>query len=373
MSSGQKTMLVFLTLIGGLLLTILGLHWHWPFWAWSVAGILLVTAPVAAVSLAERNRDPFPVALLREPDLPVPPVERRELRITEVALPSSAEDYDFLFSATVRWCPVPAPGGAPPIHACGLAVDSILERARAITSTREPGRASLVQHELDGELATMCADSTSRVQAMALDVALTLADEDRERLAKLAAVRKDEAVWEHERKYEQSRRAYLGEDVLKDTSSAVVWWLHRNDDRIDRTVKDLGLLAQLTSVANDEDVMDRLQHLVAPERNDDPPAGAPADPADADSPLDPSARRDEPPPANDLAFAFSRFLRDTGLSPESPETILLAEYVAQTMNHHDEDQAAGLKERFGSPRPQASPPEQETDAPAPPESPLPPF
>lgn len=108
----------------------------------------------------------------------------------------------------------------------------------------------------------MAENSTGRVQAMALDITLSLSEPDQERLDKLAAVRKDEDVWEHERKYEQSRRAYLGEDVLKDTGSAVVWWLHRNEDSIDTTVKDIGLLAQLTSAANDEDISERLQHLI---------------------------------------------------------------------------------------------------------------
>jgi hypothetical protein len=57
------------------------------------------------------------------------------------------------------------------------------------------------------------------------------------------------AIWEHQRKYEQNKRAYLGRDVLKDPGSAVVWWLARNDDHVEKTVQAIGLLAQLSSAA----------------------------------------------------------------------------------------------------------------------------
>ncbi|QHC27151.1 hypothetical protein GR130_25645 [Streptomyces sp. GS7] len=105
----------------------------------------------------------------------------------------------------------------------------------------------------------MCPDPTGRLQVLAENVALTLHEHDQERLDRLAEVRKDEAVWEHQRKYEQSKREYLGQDVLKDTGSAVVWWLAKNDDEVEKTVADLGLLAQLASAANDTDVPERLR------------------------------------------------------------------------------------------------------------------
>ncbi|MBP5910805.1 hypothetical protein F3K40_44500 [Streptomyces sp. LBUM 1478] len=105
-------------------------------------------------------------------------------------------------------------------------------------------------------------DHTGHLQVMAEDVTLTLHEPDQERLTKLAEIRKDKAVWEHQRTYEQSKREYLGDDVLKDTGSAVVWWLAKNDNHIEKTVADLGLLAQLTSAANDADIPERLQDLI---------------------------------------------------------------------------------------------------------------
>ncbi|WP_229920851.1 hypothetical protein [Streptomyces avidinii] len=82
---------------------------------------------------------------------------------------------------------------------------------------------------------------------------------DQERLDRLAEVRNDKAVWGHRCTYEQSKRQYLGEDVLKDTGSAAVRWLAKNDEHVERMVADLGLLARRTSAANDTEVPER-QH-----------------------------------------------------------------------------------------------------------------
>lgn len=357
MSSGHKTVTVFLTLICGLILTIVGFCTQWPLWAWPTAAFALIATPVAALRLATRHQDPFAPEYLQEPDRPLPPVERRELRITDVALPSQLDDYDFLLSATVRWCPVAAPAHSPPVNQSGLAVEAVLERAGRITELRHPSRGSLVQHELNGALATMQEDIAGRVQAMAMEVTLTLSDQDQVRLAKLAAVRKDEAVWEHERKYEQNRRAYLGGDVLRSTGSAVVWWLHKNDDRVDKTVKDLGLLAQLTSAANNEDISERLRHLVPSLSGQGPEEPQASDPSYRPGPhfpgWAPQGAASQPPQESDIVHAFSQLLRAAGLSVDDAETTLLAEQVASTLAHRDMDQAEELRRHFEEP---AAPP-----------------
>jgi hypothetical protein len=179
-----------------------------------------------------------------------------------VALRSQWLDYDFLFSATVRWHPLGSGGDGSVLNPAGLAVEAVLARARQLTEQRDPGRASFVQHELSGALSRLHPDPTGHLQVMAEDITLTLHESDQQRLDQLAEVRKDKAVWEHQRKYEQSKREYLGDDVLKDTGSAVVWWLAKNDNQIEKTVADLPLLAQLTSAANDTDVPERLQGLL---------------------------------------------------------------------------------------------------------------
>ncbi|GAA3052291.1 hypothetical protein GCM10017562_14970 [Streptomyces roseofulvus] len=272
MSSGQKILTAFLTLIGGLLIVIIGLCTAWPWWCWPAAALtLLVLARLVSLS-ARRRRPTIPQEHLLEPDRPIPPVERWEKVVREVALPSASPDYDFLVTALVRWVPIDVAHGAPDVSGSGLAVDAVLTRARTITVTHPPHRGSLVQHQLAGALGTMEQDPTGRVLAMAENIQVSLSEADRERLEKLATVRKDEAVWEHERKWEQSKRAYLGEDVLASTGSAVVWWLAKNDDRVDKAVADIGLLAQLTSVANDEPIPAPLQPYVAPVAPDTPAA-----------------------------------------------------------------------------------------------------
>jgi hypothetical protein len=254
MHSGHKAMTGFVTVILALLVLIAGLVMRWPLWAWPLSAVVLGIG--AALSLVrERRRAPvIPPEYRQEPDLPIAPRQRWESTVRDVALPSDSEDYDFLFSATIRWVPQESLSDPLVVNAGGLAMDTVLERARRITERFPPHRCSLAQHRLDGELAILAPDASGSVTAMAEGVRLRLKDADRERLEKLATVRKDEAVWEHERKWEQSRRAYLGEDVLRTPGSAVVWWLARNDERIDKTVADIGLLAELASAAHDQPV-----------------------------------------------------------------------------------------------------------------------
>ncbi|MGW1786856.1 hypothetical protein ACWCQQ_48565 [Streptomyces sp. NPDC002143] len=259
MTTGRKTTTVFLTVLCALLLTILGLVQEWPTWAWAALAAAVAGTPAAAFKIAAMRRGSLPADFTNF--LPAAPIERREHHVSRVTLPSKWDDYDFVFSATVRWHPLEAHGD-PVLNPAGLAVEAVLDRARTLTEQREPARASLVQHELSGALSRMRPDHTGHLQVMAENITLTLHEPDQERLTKLAEVRKDKAVWEHQRKYEQSKREYLGDDVLKDTGSAVVWWLAKNDNHIEKTVADLGLLAQLTSAANDTDIPERLQGLI---------------------------------------------------------------------------------------------------------------
>ncbi|WP_063771957.1 hypothetical protein [Kitasatospora mediocidica] len=336
MTSGTRTVTVFLTVISGLLLAAIDVTAHWPLWTWSVLAALLLAVPALSIRLAGRRTNPLPLDMV--PHLTMAPVERLEQRVARVALPSGRDDYDFVFSATVRWSVTGAASDEPIVNPGGLAVDAVLERARAITEKRDPVRASLVQHELNGVLGLMRPDATGYLQAMAEAVTLTLSDRDHERLEKLAAVRKDKAVWEHERTYERSRREYLGEDVLKDTGSAVVWWLARNEDRVDKTVEDLGLLAQLSSAANNMDVPAQYRHMVPQ------PVPAPLFVPDYPS-ADPSSVYE--PSAADHVDAF---LRTMDLAPDDPERALLAHRIAGIVAAHGRREVADeLLERFDVP------------------------
>ena len=336
MTTGCKTTTIFLTILCGLLLTILGLTQKWPVYAWPILAVLLVAVPAAAFRLAAVRRGSLPVDV--EEQRTAPPVERREYHVSRVALPSHWADYDFLFSATVRWYPLEAAGDEPLLSPAGLAVETVLNRAREITEQRAPGRPSLVQHELSGALSSMRPDPTGQLHVMAEDIVLVLREHDQERLDKLAEVRKDEAVWEHQRKYEQSKREYLSEDVLKNTGSAVVWWLAQNDNHVERTVADLGLLAQLTSAANDTDVPERLRNFI-PQLHSDP------DGLDL-LPEQPAASEAQP----SVADHFEVFLDSMGFTDGDVRRTILAKQIADVIRTQDQHETAeDLLRRFDPP------------------------
>ncbi|MEW2398377.1 hypothetical protein [Streptomyces sp. NPDC046862] len=344
MSSGQKTVLAFLSLIYGLVILILGLFLSWPLWVWlgAVAPLLTgwITVPVLAARV--RQRDPFPPGTLIEQPAP-PVVERRELHITRVPLPSSVPDYDFLFSARVRWCPVDPTSIDQLTNPGALAVDAVLARARMLTGTVEPFRSSLLQHELNGALGVMAPDRENRVQTMALDVVLSLSDADQDRLDRLAAIRKDEAVWEHQRRYEQNKREYLSGDVLTSTGSAVVWWLARNDDHVEKAVKDIGLLARLSSAANNTEVSEPFRHLV-PEAFPTPPV--PEQPPVALQPEEPSGFGSRDANAADL---ITEAFRRVGIRPGEDDSVLIADQLAEAIAPRDAVTAEEIRRRFAGP------------------------
>ena len=354
MTTARKTTTVFLTVLSGLLLSIVGLTQQWPAWTWPLLAVLLLVVPAATFRVAAKRRGAIPVAF--EEQLTAAPVERTDDRVSQVVLPSKWADYDFVFSATVRWCLLDAPQSAAVLNPAGLAVDAILKRARAITEQREPARSSLVEQELSGALSRMAPESTGHLQAMAENIKLVLAQQDQERLDKLADVRKDEAVWAHRRKYEQSKRRYLGEDVLKDTGSAVVWWLARNDEHVERTVNDLGLLAQLTSAANDTDIPERLQGLISQQ------AGEPttSDFPEAKPPSAPQGRET-------ATMRLSDFLDSIGFTDGDVRRPMLAAQIAGLIREQDSHETAEeIQHHFDPP---SSPTPEDDEEPAS-ESPL---
>ncbi|MFF5469312.1 hypothetical protein [Streptomyces achromogenes] len=201
-----------------------------------------------------------------ESDPPAAPTEQpyQQTQVVDTALPSAMDGYDFLFSATVWWKPVPDHAGRTEGASPALAMSSIVSRAQEIVREEEPGRASFARYLLEGELGVPLPDRSGRVKAKAADVTLALAPADRERLRKLTDLRKDEEIWEYERHHERNKRRYLGDDVLKSAGSAVVWWLARHEDDIEKAVDMIGPLAQIAAAANDEEVPELFRHLLVP-------------------------------------------------------------------------------------------------------------
>ncbi|MGW9641303.1 phage holin family protein [Streptomyces albidoflavus] len=316
MTTGQKTVFGFLGIIATLLAVILGLCLGWPLWVWGLVAALVSGTLLTGMAFAGRAQraEPFPEGTLI--DLPVRPVERREIQLTRVRLPSAERDYGFLLTATVRWCPRPE---APdrPMDGGALARASVVQRAEEVTRTSEPGRCSLVQHELSAALAVMLPDPYDLVDAHAVEVTLALDDRDQERLDR------------------QDRREYLHSDVLRDTGSAVVWWLTRNGEQIGRTVDDLGILAQLTSAANNEEIPELLRELII-----EPPAPAP-EPVREVADTATSAPRT----AADL---LGDFFRETGINPDEEVNALMVDMLAGAAAKKDPRAAEEIRRRYGS-------------------------
>ncbi|MFJ1644234.1 hypothetical protein [Streptomyces sp. NPDC088258] len=262
----RNSSLLFVALCG-LTPAVLGILLHWSALLWGFmsmvtgSGSLLLVMTV--LSGGHASADPYEP---EEPEQPAAPTERpyQETRVVDAALPSAADGYDFLFSATVWWRPVSdhtdRSDGAFP----ALALSSVVSRALEVVHREEPGRASFARYLLDGELGVPLPDRSGRVKAMAADVTLTLAPADRERLRKLNDLRKDEEIWEYERQHERNKRRYLGDDVLKSAGSAVVWWLARHENEIEKAVDMIGPLAQIAAAANDEEVPELFRHLLVP-------------------------------------------------------------------------------------------------------------
>ncbi|WSX64757.1 hypothetical protein OG504_20010 [Streptomyces sp. NBC_00986] len=271
--------LLFVTLCG-LAPAVLGNLLNWPTLLWgfmsmvTASGSLLLVMTV--LSGGRASADPYGPG---DPEPPAAPTELpyQETRVVDATLPSAADGYDFLFSATVWWRPAPdqthPAGGACP----GLAVSSVVSRATEVVHREVPSRVNFARFLLEGELGVPLLDRSGRVTAQAADVTLTLTPADRERLRKLNDLRKDEEVWEYERQHERNKRRYLGDDVLKSAGSAVVWWLARHENEIEKAVDMIGPLAQIAAAANDDEVPELFRHLLVPPMyaRSEPTAGNP--------------------------------------------------------------------------------------------------
>jgi hypothetical protein len=246
---------------------VLGSVLHWPMLLWGFmsmvtasGSLLLVMTALGHGHAATEPQSPEDLQPPTEPEEP----PYRETRVIDAALPSSTDGYDFLFSATVWWRPIAGHVDRSDSASAALAMSSVVRRAREVVCHEEPARASFARYLLEEELGVPLPDRSGRVTAQATDVTLALSPADRERLRKLNDLRKDEEIWEYERDHERNKRRYLGDDVLKSTGSAVVWWLTRHEDEIEKAVAMIGPLAQISAAANDEEVPELFRHLLVP-------------------------------------------------------------------------------------------------------------
>ncbi|MFF9592787.1 hypothetical protein ACF1FX_26810 [Streptomyces sp. NPDC014646] len=245
----------------------------WPVWIWFllpalVAGVLLLGTMTPSTPDTPSTPSPaeraFPMG--PEPDedtAPLPPVEPPYLVADVLSVPveSAEADYPFLFSAMVRWRTTPEYIPASHGNPAGLAVATVLQRVRGVVAAEQPSRCEYLQHWLEGALGSPVTDDAGLVSAFATDVRLTLNHTDQQHLDALHEQRKSESTWESRREHERNQRAYLGRDVLRSPGSAVVWWMTRHEDQIERAVEMIAPLTCLSAAANDREIPKEFRHL----------------------------------------------------------------------------------------------------------------
>jgi len=330
--------LTYSAIAAGLILLGLVFLRPWPLWvslalAFVIAGVGALLVRTGPEFLLRETAEP---EFIHRPEPSPSPVTEQ---VSDVRLPSSREDYYFLFSAAVRWVPTGHVPDEPRVNMAALAANAIVKRAMVVTRRYPPEHVSLLRHELGGVLGWAQPDETGNVLAMAESVQLALPEEDRERLERLAGVRKEKELWEHARTYEQSKRDYLGKDVLKDPGSAVVWWLARNDEKLEQTVESIPLLASLSAAANNENLPEVLRCFVPDAAHRNGAFPAPSSPVDH----------------------LAAFLESLGWPKGSADGYLRACRLAQWLEQEGfPEEAEEIKRRF-------MPPPESPDEPAPPE------
>jgi len=181
----------------------------------------------------------------RDPVFTGPPTRT----VADVRLPSASPDFHFSFSAVVQWSTVLS--GARHADLGAVAVDALLERARALTATQQVTEEALNQHRLAALLGEPALDEKGQVRSWATEIRLRLPDADQKHLQHLAALHRREQTALLERRMEQDKRAYLKEDVFATPGSAAVWWLVNNPGQVENALGLLDTLAELSAAAND--------------------------------------------------------------------------------------------------------------------------
>lgn len=241
-----------------------GLGFDWPLWVWILLEIVLVSALLINRQAQQRqHREELRRQTFEPPVQPRPeiPVSSSVLPVTPLS--SAKPDYDLLFGCTMKWRPVDHHVGAEQGDLRALAAEHLVGRAAALVAQESPANLAPAQHRLTVALGQAERDRSGRYLVWAEEVSLVVPEADAIRLRKLSDLRKEEELWEHERSFERSVRTYLGDDVLKNTGSAVVWWLAKHTEQVSETAGLITTLARLSAAANNTEV-DPLFSVVAP-------------------------------------------------------------------------------------------------------------
>lgn len=359
LNNGQKTGLRVFSVLAAALWVVLGVANGWSAWVWiPLAAVSLVMPSLVGLALAELAlRRSTTSAPQREfaaepPPRPMPP-QPQAFPVHDVLLRSAREDYQFVFSCTVRWLPCMNAPAPPHTQPGALAANTILDEATKLAATVRPEDASRAQYQVMSALGNPRVDLTGRVQAWADQISLRLAEKDANRLKRLAEVRKDEEVWEYERSYERNVRTYLGDEVLATPGNALVWWLAgpRTDEkqRVNEAVNQIENLRQLARAATAADPGDRMiftgfEHDGSAFNGPGSADGLPRLPYAATQPPAAEDGHDTDPPLGRHAIGLLEGF------PDTPERALLARQIADCLRSAGHDELADtICDRFDAP------------------------
>jgi hypothetical protein len=264
MTSKRKVVVPAVTGVVAVVVVVLGISLRWAPWITVVAAVACCAFGVLVYLAFARDVKPVEQNVFIPPPAPEPQPSVQMVALQGVNLPSAVPDYEFMFDATVYWRSVGNPTATMHVRPGARGIDAIIQRAAAVAATEQPGMAIRLQHRLNDVLGVVEHDQSGRIEAWADNVRTNLFDADAQRLRALADIRKDKAVWEHQRRFECDRRGYLTDDVLRSTGSALVWWLSRNETEVTGAVDLIGTMARLSAAARDEDVPDLFRHLLDP-------------------------------------------------------------------------------------------------------------
>jgi hypothetical protein len=302
---------------------------RWPSW---VALPIAVVIAVVGLTLTARRSSSSALAATPAPVMMTvpspPPAEYQSQTVTDIPVPSCRPDYCYVFSATVRWQPIDTSAHNDAAGLGDLAVTEIVRRARELTQRSDPADRSLIWMEVVMTLAEARADTQGRMRTKATAIQLTIPDQDQQRLDRLAALRKDEEVYDHQRRSEQSKREYISTDVLKDPGAGVVWWLARNEDDPAKAADSIGVFTQLYHAVNG----------IAPANEKASFKDSPAPPGSAGSAANASGAPDQPTTSH--AARFDAFTSALGFEPGTQQHRLLNDQVASLVAGHGHAAAA---------------------------------
>jgi hypothetical protein len=250
----------------------LGLAAGWPVWV----TVLVVASLLVLTLLGLRSRHFHneqaqlradaayrqQMAAQRVPPPPQPaPGPPPSRAVAPMSLPSSMDGIPFTFGCTVHWDPAELrldQGHADP---AAIATAAIVDRAREISRFHHPDD-DAVTHVLAASLGRPAATPDRLLQAWATEVKTEVGRHHRDHLDALATLRRQQQLQEQRIANQRMVRAYLGDEVLTDVGSTVVWWLARNEEGVRETVDLIGTLARLSAAANNAEVDELFQHLV---------------------------------------------------------------------------------------------------------------